>query len=80
MEPSVTRIQNFVDSIIERFLKDGQFDECDLTLRDLRRIKNSILPRLYSIFHGRIQYPDQEKKSNEGNSMNDKKTLAVAEH
>ena len=36
---------------------DGQFDECELTLRDLNLIVESIIKTVASIYHARIAYP-----------------------
>jgi membrane-associated HD superfamily phosphohydrolase len=36
---------------------DGQFDECDLTLRELQTITESISKSVASIYHGRVFYP-----------------------
>ena len=36
---------------------DGQFDECDLTFRDLHRIRESFVRTLMGRFHHRIAYP-----------------------
>ena len=36
---------------------DGQFDECDLTLRDLHQIRESFIKTLLGRFHQRIAYP-----------------------
>jgi len=33
------------------------FDECDLTLRELRVIEDSMIKTLCAIYHGRIAYP-----------------------
>ena len=38
-------------------LQDGQFDECDLSLRDLSRIEASISKTLTAHYHSRIAYP-----------------------
>ena len=40
-----------------RRLLDGQFDECDLTMREIEIIERSIMKSLMAIYHGRIQYP-----------------------
>ena len=37
---------------------DGQLDECELTLRDLTRIKVSFVKILTGIHHSRMQYPE----------------------
>jgi hypothetical protein len=37
---------------------EGQLDECELTLRDLTRIKSSFVKILTGIYHSRMQYPE----------------------
>ena len=39
-------------------LEDGQFDECGLTLRDLKLVEQSLIRSMASIYHHRIKYPD----------------------
>ena len=46
-----------VSRIISERLIDGQFDECDLTLRDLDRIRESLIEQLLAMYHRRIAYP-----------------------
>jgi cyclic-di-AMP phosphodiesterase PgpH len=41
-------------------LLDGQFDECGLTLRDLRAIEDSLVKSLTAAYHGRVKYPSQQ--------------------
>ncbi len=36
---------------------DGQFDECDLTLRDLERIREAFVGQLLGMYHTRVAYP-----------------------
>jgi membrane-associated HD superfamily phosphohydrolase len=43
-------------------LMDGQFDECNLTLKELARIEGAITKTLCAIYHGRIKYPDAEQQ------------------
>jgi membrane-associated HD superfamily phosphohydrolase len=38
-------------------LQDGQFDECDLSLRELSQIEISMSKTLAAHHHGRIAYP-----------------------
>ena len=40
-----------------RRVADGQFDECDLTLRDLDRIREAFVGQLLGMYHTRIAYP-----------------------
>ncbi|MBX3730188.1 MAG: HDIG domain-containing protein, partial [Candidatus Sumerlaeia bacterium] len=44
------------NAITEKF-NDGQFDDCNLTLRDLNIIRESFVKTLRSRFHTRIDYP-----------------------
>ncbi len=55
------RIENMVRMITETKLKDGQFDDCGLTLHELRAVENSIINSLVAVRHHRIKYPGQEK-------------------
>jgi putative nucleotidyltransferase with HDIG domain len=50
-------IRAMVSQIISDRLIDGQFDECDLTLRDLDRIRESFIQQLLAMYHRRIAYP-----------------------
>ena len=49
-----------VSRIIDDRLKDGQFDECDLTLRDLDRIREACVAQLLGMYHRRIEYPQNK--------------------
>jgi cyclic-di-AMP phosphodiesterase PgpH len=53
-------IRAMVERIIEERLGDGQFDECDLTLRDLERIKEAFVGQLLGMYHTRIAYPQSK--------------------
>ena len=53
-------IRAMVERIIRERLEDGQFDECDLTLRDLDRIREAFVAQLLGMYHRRIQYPQNK--------------------
>ncbi|HEU4674043.1 MAG TPA: HDIG domain-containing protein [Candidatus Limnocylindrales bacterium] len=53
-------IRAMVARIIEERLSDGQFDECDLTLRDIERIRESFVAQLLGMYHQRIEYPQNK--------------------
>jgi hypothetical protein len=61
-DPSVSRIRGMVNSFVHERLLDSELDECPLTTRDLNLIKESFVNTLTGMFHGRIEYPDQDKK------------------
>jgi cyclic-di-AMP phosphodiesterase PgpH len=56
-DPSPSRIGTLVEKVINAIYLDQQLDECDLTLKDLRRIADSFVKTLVGTFHHRIQYP-----------------------
>lgn len=56
-DPTPSRIEALVRALAHKRLLDGQFDECELTLRDLSRIVDSIARTIASMYHGRIAYP-----------------------
>ena len=53
-------IRAMVTRIIDERLKDGQFDECDLTLRDVERIREAFVQQLLGMYHQRIAYPQNK--------------------
>jgi putative nucleotidyltransferase with HDIG domain len=57
VEPTPSRIDALVRALANKRLMDGQFDECELTLKDLQTISESISKSVASIYHGRVLYP-----------------------
>lgn len=58
-DPTPTRIDALVRAIANKRLMDGQFDDCELTLKDLSRIVDSVSRTVASMHHGRISYPEE---------------------
>jgi len=56
-EPTPGLLENLVEEMTRRRLDDGQLDDCELTMRDIERIKRSLLKSLLGIYHSRIAYP-----------------------
>lgn len=56
-EPTPENIRFIVTKIIDAILADDQLDECDLTLRELTIIRESMIKSLISIYHSRVDYP-----------------------
>lgn len=53
-------IRAMVSQIIVERLEDGQFDECDLTLRDVEHIREAFVSQLLGAYHQRIAYPQNK--------------------
>ncbi len=56
-EPTPTKIEAVVHNMAMKRLQDGQFDECELSLRELSQIEASLSKSLAAHYHGRIAYP-----------------------
>ena len=53
-------IRVMVARIFEERIADDQFDECDLTLRDIERIREAFVGQLLGMYHQRIAYPQNK--------------------
>ena len=52
-------IEATVDHLLHERVEDGQFDESDLTFRELMVARNTIVESLVGIYHPRIAYPPE---------------------
>ena len=76
-DTSPARIQQLVQRVINNYFRDGQLDECSLTLRDLHAIARSLIDTLSAIRHGRIDYP--ESTDAEGRRLDEATNEGVVE-
>ena len=53
-------IRAMVGRIISERLDDGQFDECDLTLRDVEKVREAFVQQLLGMYHTRVAYPQNK--------------------
>jgi putative nucleotidyltransferase with HDIG domain len=53
-------IRAMVSQILAERLSDGQLNECDLTMRDLNRIRDAFIEQLLGMYHQRIAYPQNK--------------------
>lgn len=56
--PNAERVDKLLRSIIGDRIAGGQFDNCDITLRDLDTIRLTIMNAYGGQFHKRLRYPD----------------------
>jgi membrane-associated HD superfamily phosphohydrolase len=59
-EPHPARFRSMVHAQIHKRLLDGQLNESDLTLNDLRIAEDSFVRTLTNMYHSRIKYPEPE--------------------
>ena len=48
------RIREIVDAIVRERIEEGQFEECDISLRDLRIVADSFVQTLNAVYHPRV--------------------------
>jgi cyclic-di-AMP phosphodiesterase PgpH len=61
-KPTPQKIEQLVNELIEERIADGQLDECELTLGELRKIAERFRFTLATMLHTRIAYPKGESK------------------
>jgi len=64
-EPTVGRIESVVHQVVTDRLDDGQFDDCDITLKEIRKVEECLVKSLCGIYHGRLAYPKALKPEDE---------------
>ena len=62
-EPTKGKIEEMVNNIIKDKLNTGQLDDCNLTLKDINKIRQSFLKTLNSMYHSRIEYPSLKEQT-----------------
>lgn len=60
-KPTMEQIETMIHKIIKDRLDDNQFNECDLTMKELDKIAQTLKEAVIGIFHSRIEYPDEVK-------------------
>jgi putative nucleotidyltransferase with HDIG domain len=79
--PTKTNLKRVITEIINNYIQDGQLDDCDFSLKELRTIAASFLDTMYTIYHHRVEYPGFDfemkkkktlKKPNAANDRNSK--------
>ena len=53
-------VYRMVDRIAAWYVEDDQLDDCDLTLKDIQKCKESFVMVLQGMLHSRVEYPDVE--------------------
>src|SRR5690554_5832034 len=57
-EPSSTKIDSFVEKIIDNQMEQGQFLNANITFKEIQLIKKVLKKKLNNIFHLRVEYPE----------------------
>jgi hypothetical protein len=59
---NIIEIEKTIRKVIKSKRDDGQFDQCDLTLKDLDEILFAFMKVFTGYFHQRVKYPSQTDK------------------
>lgn len=59
--PSFKKIGEIVSYIVDSKLESGQFKEADISLKDIELLKKSFSETLATMYHKRVEYPDEKK-------------------
>jgi len=75
--PSVPRLDKFIQGLFNAKVEHKQLDNCDLTFRDMSRIKEAFVQLLAGYYHNRIEYPNQKDPDSE--TEKDSKNVKLGE-
>jgi len=50
-------LKRLIMDIFNNYLQDGQLDDCDFSIRELRSAAASFFSILYAVYHPRVEYP-----------------------
>ena len=56
--PDSEKINSFVETIIDKQIGNNQFENCSITFKDIKMIKDVIKKKLANIYHIRVEYPE----------------------
>ena len=56
-EPTIDKIQNFVESIVNKQVEEKQLNDCNITLAEIEAVKKVLSKKLINVYHLRVAYP-----------------------
>ena len=57
-EPTAKSIDVFVDKIVKNQMENGQYQNANITFREIEKVKRVVKRKLKNIYHIRIEYPE----------------------
>ncbi len=63
VKPTVGKLEKFLWDLIMIRFKEGELNECGMTLQELETVKTSFVHVLTGHYHTRIEYPDREERN-----------------
>lgn len=65
-KPTPEKVRELVQSIIQGKVQEDQFDECDISFKELKIIEQILCETLNGTFHSRIEYPKEKQEEKNG--------------
>ena len=60
-KPSASRIEKFIQTLVNGKIEEGQLNNCDLTFKDINIIEETFTQLLIGYYQSRVKYPDQNE-------------------
>lgn len=60
-EKTPEKLEELINNMVDQKIEDNQLQESDLTFKDIKIIKETLLKKLMNIYHVRIEYPEEKK-------------------
>ena len=57
-EPTALAIDSLIDKIVKGQMENGQFQNANITFKEIETVKNVVKQKLNNIYHVRIEYPE----------------------
>lgn len=58
--PSAASVREMIDKIVKSRMDGGQLSDCDLTMREIKKISDSFMTALVGLYHERVEYPGEK--------------------
>ena len=59
---SAERIRDLIDQVISERIEEREFNQCDISLRDLAVVADSFASTLNAVYHPRVEYPEPTER------------------
>lgn len=65
-EKTPANIRELINRMVSEKLDEGQLDDAELTMRDIRILKETLFEKLMNVYHVRIEYPKENNPRGAG--------------
>ena len=65
-EKTPANIRELINRMVSEKLDEGQLDDAELTMRDIRILKETLFEKLMNVYHVRIEYPKENNPQGAG--------------